>query len=176
MVTDNHLANKILIMTNKTNEEVATFAAGCFWGVQSFFEDMKGVIRSQVGYIGGNTVNPTYEKVCYKNTNHAEAVEIVFDNSIISFKSLVEAFFKLHDPTQLNRQGPDIGTQYRSSIFYHSKEQKEISEEVIKTLTEAKQYSKPIVTKLETNQIFYPAEQYHQKYFAKKGINPTCHL
>ncbi|RJQ19784.1 peptide-methionine (S)-S-oxide reductase [Candidatus Woesearchaeota archaeon] len=152
--------------------ETATFAAGCFWGVQAAFDGVKGVVKSSVGYMGGTVDNPTYEMVCTDRTGHAEVVHVVFDSEIVSYKQLVEKFFSLHDPTQMNRQGPDVGRQYRSAIFYHSPEQKKIAEAVKKEMQ--KKSEKTIVTEITPAGTFYPAEEYHQKYLEKKGLK-VCH-
>ena len=147
--------------------EMATFAAGCFWGAEAAFEKETGVEKTTVGYIGGETKNPTYEEVCTDKTGHAEAVQIVYDPEKTSFKKLLEKFWMIHDPTQKNRQGADIGTQYRSIIFYHTEEQKKIAE------ISKSQKEKDIGTKIQTEIIpatdFYPAEEYHQKYLTKHG-------
>lgn len=155
--------------------EKATFGAGCFWGVEYNFRRVPGVVEALSGYSGGKSTNPTYRQICNGDTYHAEVVEVTFDPQKVSYVKLVEFFFKMHDPTQLNRQGPDIGTQYRSVIFVHSENQRKVAEEVIKKLTEAKKYSKPIVTAVEEAKPFWKAEEYHQKYFEKNG-GPTCHI
>ena len=151
----------------------ATLAAGCFWGVQYYFDQVPGVIKSTVGYTGGNTENPTYEQVCGHKTGHAEAVELQYDPELINFDTLLKHFFHMHDPTQLNRQGPDVGDQYRSAIFYHDESQKIVAEIVIKN--SAKNFKKPIVTSLEQAATFYPAEEYHQKYTENTG-HGMCHI
>jgi peptide-methionine (S)-S-oxide reductase len=153
--------------------EKATLAAGCFWGVQYYFDQVTGIIKSRVGYIGGKTDNPTYEQVCTHTTGHAEAVELEYAPDLINFDTILKHFFRLHDPTQLNRQGPDIGDQYRSAIFYHNEEQKIIAEITIKQLQE--NYDKPIVTKLEPASTFFEAEEYHQKYTQRTG-HGQCHI
>lgn len=154
--------------------EIATFAAGCFWGVESSFRRLPGVLDVVVGYIGGTTDNPTYEQVCSGRTGHAEAVQITFDPSQISYSQLVDAFWKVHDPTTLNRQGPDFGTQYRSAIFTHS----EVQSMEAKASMEAAQpqFKNPIVTQIGPAGTFWPAEEYHQRYFEKKGIEGGCHV
>ena len=154
--------------------EIATFAAGCFWGVESSFRRLPGVTDVVVGYIGGTAENPTYEQVCSGRTGHAEAVQITFDPSEISYSKLVDAFWKVHDPTTLNRQGPDFGTQYRSAIFTHS----EVQSMEAKASMEAaqSQFKDPIVTQVEPAGTFWPAEDYHQRYFEKKGIEGGCHV
>jgi methionine-S-sulfoxide reductase len=155
--------------------EKATFAAGCFWGVEDAFMDIPGVLSTKVGYTGGHTKNPTYKQVCYKDTGHAEAVEITFDPSRVSYRQLVDYFFKMHDPTQLNRQGPDVGDQYRSAIFFHSPEQKLIAEEVMKEAQAKRRDGKKIVTQIVEAKEFWDAEEYHQKYFKKMG-GGSCHV
>ncbi len=156
------------------NQHLATFAAGCFWGVEHTFAQLPGVQATRVGYIGGNTEFPSYEQVCSGTTNHAEAVEITYDPDNISYEYLVSVFLKLHDPTQLNRQGPDVGTQYRSAIFTHTDDQMAIAQEILDDA--ADDYEQPIATQLRPAATFWPAEEYHQQYFAKKGIAPTCGL
>mgnify|MGYP001028611447 CR=1 FL=1 len=144
----------------------AIFAAGCFWCIQEIYEAMSGVTKTTVGYIGGHTSYPTYEEVCTGNTNHAEAIEIEFDETIISFEKLLNTFWEIHDPTTLNRQGPDIGTQYRSAIFYTNEEQKKISENSIHILNKEK-FKGKIVTEITKATTFFPAEEYHQHYNRK---------
>lgn len=155
--------------------ELATFGAGCFWGVESAFRQIPGVVDTKVGFEGGSLPNPTYRDVCTDKTGHAEVVQVEFDPAIVSFQSLLDTFFDLHDPTQLNRQGPDYGTQYRSVVFYHLPEQAALAKATVAKLTEARRYRKPIVTRIEPASTFYPAEEYHQRYFEKQGIAPTCH-
>lgn len=155
--------------------EQATFAAGCFWGVELDFSKMPGVFKTTVGYTGGTTKNPTYKDVCTDRTGHAEAVLIEFDPSQVAYEKLVEAFFELHDPTQVNRQGPDHGTQYRTAIFYHSPEQMKVAEEVKERLSKNGKFKKPIATQIVPAVEFWPAEDYHQQYFAKRGITQSCH-
>ncbi|MFM9957617.1 MAG: peptide-methionine (S)-S-oxide reductase MsrA [Phycisphaerales bacterium] len=159
-----------------TKTQLATFGAGCFWGVEEFFRTTKGVVSTRVGYAGGATSKPTYKDVCEGDTNHAEVVEITFDPAVISYEKLVGMFFKIHDPTQVNRQGPDYGTQYRTVIFYHSPEQKAAAETEIKRLTDSKKYKRPIATQVVTAPTFWSAEDYHQQYFFKRGIPNTCHI
>lgn len=152
----------------------AIFAAGCFWGVQAAFDVVPGVASTEVGYIGGNMSNPSYEMVCSGSTNHAEAVKVTFDDKIITYDQLLDIFFASHDPTTLNRQGPDIGTQYRSAIFYTNERQKVMAENKIKELEAAGVFASPIVTEVVKAGVFYPAEEYHQKYFAKQGQQKLC--
>ncbi len=162
-------------MTQTPLLEKATFGAGCFWGVEYNFRRVPGVVEAFSGYSGGKSANPTYLQVCNGDTYHAEVVEVTFDPQKVSYVKLVEFFFKMHDPTQLNRQGPDYGTQYRSVIFIHSEEQRKVAQEVIKKLTADKKYAQPIVTVVEDAKPFWKAEEYHQKYFEKNG-GPTCHI
>jgi len=156
------------------SRESATFAAGCFWGVQARFDKIKGVLDSSVGYTGGTVKNPTYEQVCTHTTGHAEAVLIHFDPAVVTYQELVDAFFAMHDPTQLNRQGPDIGSSYRSAIFYHSPEQKAIAEATKQKFNTEGKYAGRVVTEITPAVEFYPAEEYHQKYVQKMG-GPVCH-
>jgi len=149
---------------------IATFAAGCFWGIEAQFRQLSGVISTRVGYTAGMSENPTYKTVCTGTTGHAEAIEVTFDANIISYESLLNHFWKMHDPTTLNRQGPDVGTQYRSAIFYHDEQQLRIATESKEKLTDFKQFSAPIVTTITTAKQFYPAEEYHQCYLEKKGL------
>lgn len=151
-------------------EERATFGGGCFWGVEEHFRTLKGVLSTEAGYMGGHLINPTYKDVCTDKTGHAEVVHVVFDIKIISFQDLLEVFFSIHNPTQLNRQGPDIGTQYRSVIFYHTPEQKSLAEKKIKDIGSSGKFKSKIVTTIEEATVFYPAEEYHQKYLFKRGL------
>jgi peptide-methionine (S)-S-oxide reductase len=159
-----------------TNLEKATFAAGCFWGVESFFRAIPGVEDAVVGYTGGRTADPTYEQVCGGRTGHAEAVEVTFDPSRVSYGTLLQVFFDNHDPTTPNRQGPDIGEQYRSAVFTHTPEQEREARARIEELTGARRFRRPIVTQIVPAAPFHRAEEYHQRYFEKKGIAPTCHV
>ncbi len=154
--------------------EVATLAGGCFWCLEAVFDDLKGVEQVDSGYSGGTVANPTYGQVCSGTTGHAEVVQITFDPRFISFREILEVFFTIHDPTTLNRQGPDVGTQYRSAIFYHTPEQRAIAEQVIKELTGAKIWPGPVVTEMTPFSAFYRAEDYHQEYFALNGEQPYC--
>jgi peptide-methionine (S)-S-oxide reductase len=155
--------------------EKATFAAGCFWGVEAAFRTVDGVLDAQVGYTGGKTEHPTYQEVCTGRTGHAEAIEISFDPEKISYETLVGLFFRLHDPTQVNRQGPDIGTQYRSAVFFHSPQQQAVAERVKSALNAGGNYKKPIATQIVPAAPFHRAEEYHQRYFEKNG-GPACHI
>jgi peptide-methionine (S)-S-oxide reductase len=157
------------------NMEKAVFAAGCFWGVESAFRTVDGVVDTQVGYIGGTTKNPSYQEVCSGRTGHAEALEITFDPAVISYRELVELFWRVHDPTQVNRQGWDVGTQYRSAIFFQTLEQKEIAEESKAALEASGKHRRPIATQIVPAETFWRAEEYHQRYFEKNG-QPACHF
>ncbi len=152
----------------------ATFAGGCFWCTEAVYAEIKGVEAVTSGYIGGKVPNPTYKDVCTGLTGHAEAIEIEYDPAVVPFEKLLEVFFATHDPTTLNRQGADVGTQYRSGIFYHDDEQKRIAAEVITKLNAARVFPGPIVTEVTPASTFYPAEDYHQDYFAKNPFQPYC--
>jgi len=155
--------------------EQATFGAGCFWGVEATFRATPGVLSTWVGFAGGRTENPTYEDVCYTNTNHAEVVHLEFDPEEISYRKLVDIFFANHNPTTLNRQGPDVGSQYRSVVFYHGDSQKTVAEEAKRQLGESGKWGdRPIVTQVAPFTKFYPAEEYHQQYLEKRG-KTHCH-
>ena len=157
------------------NVQTATLAGGCFWCVEAVFDDLNGVQSVESGYMGGRTLNPTYAQICDGDTGHAEVIQIKFDADVVSFRELLEVFFTVHDPTTLNRQGNDVGTQYRSAIFYHSPEQKQIADEVIAEVDAKKIWSKPIVTEVTPAVTFFIAENYHQEYFARTGnSNPYC--
>ncbi len=161
-------------MSENKNLEVATLAAGCFWCTEAAFNIIKGVERIEPGYTGGTTVNPTYEEVSTGSTGHAEAAQIYFDPKVISYKEILEIFFTMHDPTSLNRQGADIGTQYRSAIFYHNQQQKETVEKLIAELTQEGIWDKPIVTEIVPLKTFYSAETYHKDYYKKHPKEPYC--
>lgn len=161
----------------KENMETAVLAGGCFWCVEAVFQQLEGVDHVESGYTGGTVINPTYEQVCDGNTGHAEVIKIWYDPAVVSFTELLEVFFKTHDPTTLNRQGADVGTQYRSAIFYRNNEEKQISEEIIKDLDKSGYYADKVVTTLEPLKEYYPAENYHQNYFRLKGDqNPYCQM
>lgn len=149
----------------------ATFGAGCFWHVEDLLSKTKGVKSTQVGYTGGQLPNPTYEEVCTDRTGHAEAVEVEYNPDEISYEELLDVFWNNHNPTTLNRQGPDVGIQYRSAIFYHNNDQKNIAEQSKQTLDKSGKYSSPIVTQIVPAPTFYKAEEYHQKYFKKNGLS-----
>jgi peptide-methionine (S)-S-oxide reductase len=155
--------------------EKATFGAGCFWGVEVRFGQIPGVAATSVGYEGGKLANPTYRDVCTNRTGHAEVVQLAFDPTVVSYETLLNVFFSLHDPTQLDRQGPDWGSQYRSVVFFHSAEQEATAKEVMKRLEQEKQLFRPIVTQLIPAQTYWAAEEYHQKYLEKRGA-VSCHI
>ena len=161
-------------MSSEQNREIATLAGGCFWCLEAVFNDLRGVEKVESGYAGGLIPNPTYRQVCTGTTGHAEVVQVTFDPDVVSFKELLEVFFTIHDPTTLNRQGADMGTQYRSAIFYHTPEQKMIAEEVIAELSAAKIWDDPIVTEVAPLTHFYPAEDYHQRYYEQNTEQPYC--
>jgi len=155
---------------NQRSYEKATFAAGCFWGVEEAFRSVKGVVSTTVGYTGGKTENPDYKEVSTGRTDHAESVEVTFDPSVVTYEELLDVFWEMHDPTTRNRQGPDIGSQYRSVIFYHNEQQREAAETSKEWLERSKQYRRPIVTEIVPASTFYPAEEYHQRYLQKRGF------
>jgi peptide-methionine (S)-S-oxide reductase len=148
--------------------EKATFAAGCFWGVEAAFRSIEGVLQTTVGYTGGHLANPSYKDVCTDRTSHAEAVEVVFDPGVITYDDLLATFWRIHDPTQVNRQGPDVGSQYRSAIYYHSPEQ-ETAASAARAEAQSR-FARPIATEITRASDFYPAEDYHQRYFEKRGL------
>lgn len=151
----------------KSTTQTAVLAAGCFWGVEEFFRKTPGVLSTQVGYAGGEKTNPTYDQVSRGTTGHAESVKIEFDPTKVTYEDLLKLFFRMHDPTTLNRQGNDVGTQYRSEIFYTTEAQKQAAEKVMRLVNDSKKWKKPLTTKLESAGAFYPAEEYHQKYLVK---------
>ena len=163
-------------MTERARTEVATLAGGCFWCLEAIFKEVDGVESVTPGYTGGTTVNPTYQEVCTNATGHAEAVQLTFNPDKISYREILQIFFSVHDPTTLNRQGGDVGIQYRSAIFYHSGQQRAIAEAVIKELGEAHLWKKPIVTQVVPLQEFYPAEDYHREYFSRHPEQSYCQV
>lgn len=167
-------SNKGDLKMDKKKTETAIFAGGCFWCTEAFFTDLKGVEKVTSGYIGGKTENPTYKEICSGNTGHAEAIKIEFNPDEVAYQDLLEIFFATHDPTTLNRQGADVGTQYRSEIFYTTEAQKSSAENFIKLLTDQNIYDKKIVTKVSKASVFYPAEDYHQDYYAQNPNQPYC--
>jgi peptide-methionine (S)-S-oxide reductase len=155
--------------------EIATLAGGCFWCLEAVFDELKGVESVESGYMGGKVPNPTYEMICTGSTGHAEVVRVTFDPAVLAYRDLLSVFFAIHDPTTLNRQGNDVGTQYRSAIFYHSDEQKRVAEELIAQLNADKLFRSPLVTQVAPASQFHIAEDYHQEYFARVGGgNPYC--
>lgn len=158
------------------NLETVTLGAGCFWCVEAIFQRLEGVTKVVSGYVGGKVKNPTYREVCSGLTGHAEVCQVTFDPAKLSFEALLEVFFKTHDPTTLNRQGADVGTQYRSAVFFHNEAQKEVAERVIRELNEQKAFDNPIVTEVTAVSTFYPAEDYHQNYFFENGQEPYCRI
>jgi peptide-methionine (S)-S-oxide reductase len=163
-------------MTSNENKEKATLAGGCFWCLEAVYNQLKGVEQVVSGYTGGDTTNPTYEQVCTGTTGHAEAVQITYDPQEITYRDLLEVFFTIHDPTTLNRQGNDVGTQYRSAIFSHGPEQAQVAEEVIKKLEDARIWNSPIVTEVAPLGEFYPAEDYHHDYYERNTRQPYCQM
>ena len=156
------------------NMDTATFGNGCFWCTEAVFQNLKGVYSAVSGYAGGHVKNPTYKDVCAGTTGHAEVLQIVYDPAVISFKDLLEVFWKTHDPTTLNRQGNDIGTQYRSSVFYHNEEQKQLAEKYKTELNASGAFGKPVVTEIKAFTEFFRAENYHQDYYSLNGTEPYC--
>jgi len=154
--------------------ETATLAGGCFWCLEAVFLEVDGVHRVMPGYTGGTTDSPSYEEVCTGATGHAEAVQVVFDPSLISYRTILEIFFSIHDPTSVNRQGADIGTQYRSAVFYHSDEQRSLAEQLVEELNKARLWDRPIATEIVPLEGFYPAEDYHFEYFSQHPRQPYC--
>ncbi|HKS26262.1 MAG TPA: peptide-methionine (S)-S-oxide reductase MsrA [Pyrinomonadaceae bacterium] len=156
--------------------EAATLAGGCFWCLEAVYNQLRGVLKVESGYAGGHIPNPTYQQVCTGGTGHAEAVQITFDPSAITFRDLLEIFFTIHDPTTLNRQGADVGTQYRSAIFYHTPEQKEAAEQIIAEMTSEHVWDSPIVTEVVPMKAFYGAEAYHREYYQNNPSQPYCQV
>lgn len=159
---------------SKTSIQVATFGGGCFWCLEAVIEQLRGVSKVKSGYCGGQVTSPTYQQVCTGTTGHAEVIQVTFDSSLISFRELLEVFFAMHDPTTLNRQGADVGTQYRSAIFYHDDSQRLVAEETIRELNAAHIWDRPIVTQVAPCETFYAAEDYHQGYFRGNSYQPYC--
>ena len=162
-------------MSDRTTE-IATLAGGCFWCLEAVYEQLRGVEKVESGYIGGHVPNPSYEQVCGGRTGHAEAVRITFDTSAISYRELLEVFFTIHDPTTLNRQGPDAGTQYRSAIYIHTPEQQATAEEVMTEVEKARLWDRPLVTEIAPATVFFAAEDYHQQYFRSNAYQPYCQV
>ncbi|WP_404818010.1 peptide-methionine (S)-S-oxide reductase MsrA [Reichenbachiella ulvae] len=162
--------------TDTTKMDIATFGNGCFWCTEAIFSELKGVSKVESGYSGGQTKNPTYKEVCSGTTGHAEVLQITYDPAVISFDELLEVFWKTHDPTTLNRQGNDVGTQYRSVVFYHNDTQKALAEKYKKELDASGAFADPIVTEITAFDVFYPAEDYHQNYYELNGEQPYCNF
>lgn len=156
------------------NQQIATLAGGCFWCLEAVFDELSGVVSVESGYAGGHVENPSYRAVCNGDTGHAEVVQVTFDQSVLSYRDLLTVFFTVHDPTTLNRQGADVGTQYRSAIFYHDETQRADAEAVIRELSEARLWPNPIITQVAPLDKFYPAEDYHQEYFVNNPNQPYC--
>jgi peptide-methionine (S)-S-oxide reductase len=165
-----------LNQTENQNKEIATLAGGCFWCLEAVFDNLQGVLDVVSGYSGGHVPDPTYSEVTSGRTGHAEVVQVTFDPTVISFAEILEVFFTIHDPTTLNRQGADVGTQYRSAVFYHSPEQKATIEQVVKDLEKQRVWDNPIVTQVAPFEVFYPAEDYHQEYYANNPRQPYCQV
>ena len=163
-------------MNQEVSWEVATLAGGCFWCIEGVFREVNGVENVVSGYTGGTTVNPTYEEVCTGKTGHAEAVQVTFNPSKLSYQEILEIFFSVHDPTTLDRQGTDVGTQYRSAIFYHNEQQKRVAEELTGEISKANLWNEPIVTQVVLLDTFYPAEDYHQEYFSRHSEQAYCQM
>ncbi len=161
--------------TTTPTTQIATFGAGCFWGVEETFAQIPGVVATAVGYEGGTLADPTYKDVCTDRTGHAEVVQVTYNPAEVSYEQLLDVFWNNHNPTQLNRQGPDFGTQYRSVIFYHTPEQREAAEASLASLERSGKWQRPIVTQIVPTQPFYRAEEYHQRYLAKRGLS-SCHI
>ena len=159
-----------------TEREVATLGGGCFWCTEAVFSQLKGVVSAESGFSGGTVSNPSYEQVCTGETGHAEVVQVTFDPTVISYRELLRIFLTVHDPTALNRQGPDVGTQYRSVIFYHDEDQRNTADEAIKEVDNSKIWGRPIVTQVIPFKAFYKAEEYHQEYFRRNLTQPYCQL
>lgn len=160
--------------TRSSEKETVTLGGGCFWCLEAVYDQLKGVESVESGYMGGKNANPSYEAVCIGNTGHAEVVQISFDPEVVSYTEILEIFFSTHDPTTLNRQGNDVGTQYRSAIFYHSPEQKTLAENMVATFTKDNIFDRPIVTEVVPAGPFYIAEEYHQEYFVRNSSQPYC--
>ena len=156
--------------------EVATFAGGCFWCTEAVFDQLKGVVKVESGYSGGNVPEPSYEDVCTGETGHAESIQVTFDPSLVSYADLLRIFFTTHDPTTLNRQGADVGTQYRSAVFYHNPEQERIARQVVEEFERSKVWKRPIVTEVAPYKTFYKAEDYHQEYYTRNSRQPNCRV
>src|SRR5215207_5755036 len=171
-----HTERRMMENNGSSRSEVATLGGGCFWCLEAVYQELRGVEKVESGYSGGDVPNPTYRQVCSETTGHAEVVQVKFDPDEVSYRNILEVYFTIHDPTTLNRQGADVGTQYRSAIFYHTPEQKRVGEEVIADLEEASVWERPIVTELTPASDFYTAEDYHQEYFQRNQGQPYCQV
>ena len=174
LVSTGNMRGQHIKSMNTNNIEIAIFANGCFWCTEAVFLQLKGVSKVESGYIGGEVPNPSYKEICTGTTGHAEAIKITYDATEISFVDLLDVFFATHDPTTLNRQGYDMGTQYRSAVFFQNETQKELTEKMIKVLDEAAVFENPIVTEIAVNDLFYPAENYHQDYYNNNKTQSYC--
>jgi peptide-methionine (S)-S-oxide reductase len=174
-VINNHALDMTNLESNPGNQ-LATFASGCFWCTEAIFQNVDGVEKVVSGYMGGKVKNPTYKEVCTGQTGHAEVIQLTYDPKKVTYDELLEIFWKTHDPTTLNRQGADVGTQYRSAIFYHNDDQKQLAEKYKKKLTEANVFDQPIVTEITAASVFYKAEDYHQNYYNLNGDAPYCSM
>ncbi|MBM3449677.1 MAG: peptide-methionine (S)-S-oxide reductase MsrA [Armatimonadetes bacterium] len=168
------MSHEAQVHPNGKHYEIATLAGGCFWCLEAVYQELRGVERVVSGYAGGPVANPTYEQVCSGRTGHAEVVQVTFDPAVVSYREMLDVFFAIHDPTTLNRQGNDIGTQYRSAIFYLTPEQKAIAEAALEDVEKNRIWNRPLVTTLEPLDVFYPAEAYHQRYFERNPSQPYC--
>jgi peptide-methionine (S)-S-oxide reductase len=162
--------------TNLPDLDIATLGGGCFWCLEAVYSELKGILKVESGYAGGEVKNPTYEEVCSDETGHAEVVQLTYDRGVITYREILQVFFSVHDPTTLNRQGADVGSQYRSVIFYHDENQKRVAKEVIKEIQDQEIWGKPLVTELVPYTEFYKAEEYHQNYFKNNSEQPYCQV
>ncbi|MDB4655716.1 peptide-methionine (S)-S-oxide reductase MsrA [Flavobacteriales bacterium] len=167
---------EVMSDSNEATLEKATFGAGCFWCVEAVFQDIKGVTKVESGYTGGHVKNPAYREVCNGTTGHAEVIQLTYNPAAVSYETLLEAFWLSHDPTTLNRQGADVGTQYRSAIFYHNEEQGKLAKDFKKRLNDEKAFGNPVVTEITAASVFYPAEDYHQDYYENNPTNSYCRM
>ena len=167
---------EVMSDSNEATLEKATFGAGCFWCVEAVFQDIKGVTKVESGYTGGHVKNPAYREVCNGTTGHAEVIQLTYNPAVVSYETLLEAFWLSHDPTTLNRQGADVGTQYRSAIFYHNEEQGKLAKDFKKRLNNEKAFGNPVVTEITAASVFYPAEDYHQDYYENNPTNSYCRM
>ena len=176
MKTTNEKDGENIMGNDGTRSVVATLGGGCFWCLEAVYDDLMGVERVESGYMGGNVVDPSYEDVCSGGTGHAEVVQVTFDESVVSYKDILEIFFTIHDPTTLNRQGNDVGSQYRSAIFYHDAEQHQAAGNTIRNISRTGAWPDPLVTEITEASVFYKAEAYHQNYFKNNPVQPYCQV